>query len=262
MMQKEITTYTSGDYLHQQVLDNQDDTIMITESDRLIIVDWCYSVADTCKLDRETVAVAMEMVDRFLSKPSRLAYHVLHDRDQFQLLVITAMYLTIKTAQSVVHGCDFVASTSKGTYCMEDIEAMEINLLQGLSWHICAPTSMQMAHYILSLLLPHLDIEESMWALILDEIKYQTEHAVRDYNLSIYRQSTVAVAAIMISLEHIGKQDSTTILGFLRSVSDCLNEESIPETDLFSTKTRLLSVVERHDADEGRGNTDDSVFAS
>eukprot|EP00984_Skeletonema_dohrnii_P002701 scaffold938_cov91-Skeletonema_dohrnii-CCMP3373.AAC.2 len=43
---------------------------LITASDRKKLVDWCYGIVDHCKLSRETVASAMEMVDRFLGMPS------------------------------------------------------------------------------------------------------------------------------------------------------------------------------------------------
>ena len=62
MMQKEQAVYKIYGYLHSPI---QDSTI--TESDRLKIVDWCYCVVDQWEFDRETVAMAMELVDRFLS---------------------------------------------------------------------------------------------------------------------------------------------------------------------------------------------------
>ena len=82
---------------------------------------------------------------------------------------------------------------SRGDYSIHDIEDMELSILQSLSWRIYAPTSIQIAHSILSLILPHhINLRESTWGFILDEVRYQTEHSVRDYYLCIQRPSTVA----------------------------------------------------------------------
>ena len=50
-----------------------DDDALVDPSDRTLIVDWMYSIVDGCGLDLTLVAAAMGLVDRFLSKPSRLA---------------------------------------------------------------------------------------------------------------------------------------------------------------------------------------------
>ena len=87
----------------------------------------------------------------------------------------------------------FFADMSRGDYSKDDIEDMELNVLQSLSWRINGPTSIQIAHSILSLVLPcHTNLRESTWGFILDEVRYQTEHAVRDYYLCIQRPSTIA----------------------------------------------------------------------
>ena len=87
----------------------------------------------------------------------------------------------------------FFADMSRGDYSIHDMEDMELSILHSLSWRINGPTSIQIAHSILSLVLPHhTNLRESTWAFILDEVRYQTEHSVRDYYLSIQRSvSTV-----------------------------------------------------------------------
>jgi len=253
MMQKEKTIYKTCDYLNPPLPlpeseDGSEDSTLITECDRLKIVDWCYSISDHYNLDRECVAIAMEMVDRFLSKPSHFSYDVLTERNKFQLLAMAALNIAIKTTQKIVVGCDFLAASSLGMYSVEDIEVMEMNILEGLSWRVCAPTSIQMAHYIVSLLLPHVDLPELTWGWILDEVRYQTEHAVRDYYLSTKRPSTLAVAAIFNSLEQIDQQDRQAILGALTLVLNVLEEDFDSPRDLLSARNKLLSLVEGHDA--------------
>ena len=136
MMQNEQTTYKIRDYLHSS---SPTDTIMITESDCLEIFNWCYSVVDQCQFDREIVAMTMELVDRFLSKPSVVAQQALHDHKHFQLVAMGALYISIKTDEKEALNSEFFAALSDGLYSVEDIEGMEMSIF--LPWCICAPSS-------------------------------------------------------------------------------------------------------------------------
>jgi hypothetical protein len=89
---------------------------------------------------------------------------------------------------------------------------MEWNLLQDLSWHVCAPTSIQMAQHILSLALPHVNVQDSTRSFILTEVRFQTEYAVTDYYFAPQRPSTVAMATIFNTLEQVDKQDRQVLL--------------------------------------------------
>jgi len=113
--------------------------------------------------------------------------------------------------------------------------------LQGLEWRIFAPTSIQLAHQILSLLLPHVRIEESMWFYILDEVRYQAKHALRDYHLSIERPSTVAMAAILNSLDTVDSQDLQVILRTLLTIIK--NGDFASTGRILSASVRLQRVI-------------------
>lgn len=190
MMKKEQTVYKSSDYIPHSL-----PAYPVDAEARMLMVDWCYRVVDASHLDREMVAMTMEMVDRFLSKsePS-LATQFLNETVKFQLLVVTALYISIKVSGQVAMGSDFFAEISRGMYTQDEIEAMESTLLNGLSWNIFAPTSIQMAYQILSLLLPHANtVKKSTWVFILEEASYQTQCAVTDYYFSTQvKPSTVA----------------------------------------------------------------------
>mmetsp|Transcript_1140 Transcript_1140/g.1992 ORF Transcript_1140/g.1992 Transcript_1140/m.1992 type:complete len:302 (-) Transcript_1140:202-1107(-) len=233
MMHKEQSIYKICDYLRPSW---PADDIMVTEHDRLKIVDWCYSVVDQCQFDRETVAMAMGMVDRFLSKQSNITQDALRDRKQFQLVAMAALYISIKCNEKVALGSGFFSALSHDVYTAEEIEAMEMSILQGLSWRICAPTSIQMAHYILSLTLPHVNLKVSTWGFILDEVRFQTECAVREYCLATERPSTVALAAIFNTLEQVNRQDRQDILHALLFI---LNRKFAPPDILEAAKEKL-----------------------
>lgn len=182
------------------------------------------------------------MVDRFLSRPSCSAQAYLNDRKKFQLLVITALYTVIKFTEPDAFGSvDFAEMTRM--YSAQDIEDMELTLLCGLEWHITAPTSLQVAYHILSLILPCVELEESTWGFILDEVKYHTEFAVRDYYFSTKRTSTAALAAIFAALDQVDDlqecQDTWTGLLLVAGKYFATPQE------LIAAKNRLASLVER-----------------
>ena len=262
MMQKEQAIYTRRDYLGPQppcgVDDNDIAAKRITPDDRLKIVDWCYSVVDACQFDRETVALTMEMVDRFLSTPGGIvAQEALYNRKKYQLVAMSALYIAIKTNEKVSFGSGYFATMSRGAYSAEQIEAMELAILHGLSWRINAPTSIQMVHHILSLILPHLTgIQESTWEFMFTEVHYQTEHAVRDYYCCLRRPSTIGLAAIFNTVDQVEKQDRQAILQALLSV---WKEEGFdsPE-DLLAARNRMLSLTSRDSTAEEDSMMSDS----
>ena len=211
ILKKELTYYACKGYL------NSSDPTMITAADRMIVADWCYGVVDHYQLSRETVANAMEMVDRFLSVsagPSALwdinsdvakaGDNALHCHRQFQLLTVAALYSCLKAKDAMFSSDQFAEAC--GIYTKEEIDAMEHTLLRGLSWRSNTPTAHQVGHATLSLLVPHVNLPEATWGFLLDEMKYQTEMAVRDYYFSTQRPSTIALASIYNAIESISSK--------------------------------------------------------
>jgi hypothetical protein len=147
MMEKELTIYSCTGYLNtiQSSSPNNLNTMtMITSNDRMALVDWCYGVVDHCQYSRETVASAMDMVDRFLSIPSNstTADKALRSPDILQLLVVTALYVAIKLNERVVMSSALFAEITRYVYTVEEIEDMERTLLSAY-------------HGDVALLLPH-----------------------------------------------------------------------------------------------------------
>jgi hypothetical protein len=224
MIKRELTTLPLS---REGYLDPSDPN-MISADDRRKLVDWCYSVVDHCALSRETVASAMEMVDRFLSMPSnsvdatRVSDEALRDQSKFQLLTIAALYSSIKVHERIALSSDLFAEICSRAYTVEEIEDMERILLSGLSWRCHSPTAHQIGLLILSLLLPYVDIPEVTWGFLMDEMKYLTELAVRDYYFSTQRTSTIALAAIFNIISDTSTKERLEILGaFLRVITEC-----------------------------------------
>ena len=182
------------------------DPSMITATDRKELADYCYGVVDHYQLPRETVATAMEMVDRFLSVSAgpfalwdvnsdvaKVGRNALHSQSMFQLLTVAALYSTLKLKDETTSG-EF--ADSYGFYTVKEIEIMEYSLQRGLSWRSNTPAS-QVGHAILSLLARYVNLPEATWGFLLDKMEYQTALAVRDYYFStkdqvpsLWRQSS------------------------------------------------------------------------
>ncbi|EED86585.1 predicted protein [Thalassiosira pseudonana CCMP1335] len=198
-------------------------------------------------MDRETVAVAMDTADRFFSNQSSyIAQRALLQCRDYELVVMTSLYLAIKLHERVLFGSDLFAEMSNGVYSVDEIERTEIHILQGLSWRVNAPTSIQMSHHILSLvssrIRPVRQLDDRTWSDVLDEVRYQSEHAVRDYYFCTHRSSTVAIAAIFNAIELLRREDRSVLMTALLIV---LQEFDFAETnDLVAAKNRLLHDVE------------------
>ena len=54
MMKKEKKMFQRHGYLNHS---SSADDVVVTESDRMEIVDWCYKIIDECECNRETVSI-------------------------------------------------------------------------------------------------------------------------------------------------------------------------------------------------------------
>ncbi len=246
IIERELTSYSCYDgYL------NHSDPTMINADDRKQVVDWCYGVVDHCQFSRETVASAMEMVDRFLSIPSnsddavRACDEALRNPIKFQLLTVAALYTSIKVHERVVLSSELCSEICSHIYTVEEIEAMERMLLSGLSWRCHAPTAHQVGLSILSLLLPYVDIPEVTWGFLMDEMKYLTELAVQDYFLSTQRASTTALAAILNVISDSSTKERRRVLGaYLGVITECFDFE---DSEQITAARRRLQLLTRPD---------------
>ena len=68
-------------------------------------------------------------------------------------------------SEPIVLGSDVMSEISV-IYSVQDIEEMERTILKDLEWRIHSPTSSQTVHYILSLLLPNVQLDLSTWGFL------------------------------------------------------------------------------------------------
>merc|ERR1719215_2301032 len=63
---------------------------------RLKMCEWCYEVADFCKIRHETVLVATSCVDRYMGTLSH------SDASHYQLAFIVCLYIAVKAQETSV----------------------------------------------------------------------------------------------------------------------------------------------------------------
>ena len=204
MRKQEETGYRSYDYLHQQVppfpsVNSPQNAGEPVDVDcRFRMSEWCYQIVDFCKFKRETVAVSMSYLDRFLCTPAGL--DIFLDRSMFQLAAMTALYTAIKIHEPEAMEPTLIASLSRGVYNEEQVEAMEFKMLNAIMWRVNPPTAIAFIHELLDLI-PSSIISGDARAAVIDLAKFQTEVAVSDYAFVTVNTSSIAFAALFNAFE-------------------------------------------------------------
>lgn len=215
------------------------DGAKITKDDRGKIADYFHNVATKLKIDRDVAASTMGVMDLFLSTASdATAKRALFDRRTFLLVSVAAFCICAKmNTQENFHNVVFRG----GRFAMGEIIAAELSILSALSWRVNAPTSLQMAHHMLSLLSHVLDSSQATWKCILDDVRIQTEDAVKDYFFASQLPSTIAMAAISNALD---RNELRLQASALSALPPPLATDSFAALeDLLVAKNRLLTLT-------------------
>jgi hypothetical protein len=171
----------------------------------------------------------------------------LHSQTKLQLLTIAALSYSIKAKSNAAVPADvFAHDMCGGLYTKEEIETMERTLLSGLSSWSCAPapTAYDVGRTVLSFLVPYTNLPEVTWSFLLDEVKYQTEHAVRDYYFSTQRTSTIALAAIFNAAKLLSSNTHQGVM-FGKALEYIVERFNFDDPKLiFVARQRLQSVID------------------
>lgn len=197
MQYQESTHYRSENYINggSQAVDREC---------RVKMAEWCYQVTDFCQFKRETVAVSMSYLDRFLSTSRSSAREALQSKKHYQLAAMTCLYIAIKLFEPLAMDTALLSSISQGCYSESEISDMEKEILTSLGWRMNGPTAHDFLSHILNVLpTTARNSCESISRTLHDFSRFQVELAVSDYDLSIQKPSLVALAAILNSAEGV-----------------------------------------------------------
>lgn len=209
MRRQEKKGYSGGcDYLQQisrhyiRHYDNyyrqqSPDMVPVDLECRILMVDWTKSVVQTTKFHTEITEIAMDYVDRFLSRS--VGWKFLLNRTKFQLVVMTALYTATKVHEIEALCPETVAKLSDGRFTRKDIESMEIEMLNNLKWRLHPPTATSFVR-LLANAIPSDLLPTSSRKLVFDLTDYQIDLTIGNYSLSLEKSSLIAFAALRNSL--------------------------------------------------------------
>mmetsp|Transcript_40697 Transcript_40697/g.46250 ORF Transcript_40697/g.46250 Transcript_40697/m.46250 type:complete len:306 (+) Transcript_40697:3-920(+) len=199
--------YLSKDYLHDfrdqveyrhRITCELDPSKPVDKEFRFCMVGWCYKIVDFCKFNRDTVAISVNYLDRFLSSVEGMT--AMKDRKQFKLAAITCLYTAIKTHEVEAIDLSFISELSKGIYTEEQVCVMERKIIMALQWRLNPPTPCSFTRYFLTLI-PNRTMSKNEKSVAMQLVKYQTESAVGEYNFLSYDASCIALASLANAIQ-------------------------------------------------------------
>lgn len=211
MRQEEQVNRPKPNYMKKQ----QD----ITSSMRSILIDWLVEVSEEYKLNIETLYLAVNYTDRFLSQMSVL-------RGKLQLVGTASMYIAAKYEEiSPPDVTEFVYITDD-TYTKKQVLRMEHLLLKVLDFRMNTPTcNCFLTHYLRFLRMSNLNQSEKVEHLS----RYLTELTLIESDTYLnFLPSQIAASAIYLSMYTLGKKWTKQVadqLGYdfdLIELKDCI----------------------------------------
>lgn len=212
MRRQEDSAYLVTDYL-AQIPSSAALEAPVDASCRFAMAKWCMDIADFCNYSRETAAVAINCLDRFMAAPA--GREILFDRTQFQLAAMTALYSSVKIHEHEAMDPKLVSTLSRNAHSPEAVEAMEAKMLNAIQWRVNPPTSMSFVRNMVDLVPNHL-INSDELATVMELATFQLDLAMSDYKFSQSSASSLAFASLLNAVDTVvsdgmffGKFEST-----------------------------------------------------
>lgn len=164
----------------------------INELWREKICEWCYNVVDHYELPRESVSVAMSILDRYVS--SRFITPT-----TYTLAGVTAIHIAIKLGSPLTLRMKYLLALCAGKITAGDIASMELTMLSALSWRVSGPTAADFCGELIDSSFT----ESTPHALngLQEMARYLTELAVCEYFFVTRKPSSIALASIICAIE-------------------------------------------------------------
>jgi hypothetical protein len=197
---QEENAYGVSDYLSQPPQVNCALDTPVDSSCRFVMAKWCCEIADFCKYKRETVAIAMNCLDRLMT--TSLGQQILLDRNLYQLACMTALYSIVKIHEQEAMDPILISSLSRGVHSPKAVEEMETRILQAIQWRVNPPIAMSFVRSMMDLV-PENILGATERAMITEITKFQVESAVNEYIFATFQASSIAFASLLNSFESL-----------------------------------------------------------
>ena len=185
------------------------------------MLEWAYGLASTYFLDREIVAVAFHLLDRYIASevfstdPDVAGIPL--DQEDVQLYAMVCMSIAIKAfvpyRKLTVH-C--IIDMSRGFYTKEHIIESELEILTALEWHVNQPTVMDYCRLYWNLFPKSLKSKRMNASC-----QYLAEVALDDAYFISKPHSLIALAAVLLAAQRLGVGVAETD-SFLQNVPEVI----------------------------------------
>lgn len=153
------------------------------------VCNWSYAIVDYFELSRQTVAISLDLFDRFFAKRGNEC-----DERCVLMASLTTLFIAIKMNETKkVRSCTLTQLCIEDFH-HEDITLMEITILKSLKWMVNPPTTVDFIHQAFRLL--PVNIGAPVRSAILELSCYLAELSVCDSFFVGIPRSVIAVAAI------------------------------------------------------------------
>jgi hypothetical protein len=184
---------------------------------------WAYKAIDTFGLDRQLVAIAFNMLDRYLSRELKNGDDF--EREDFQLYAMTCLYIAVKILEPTKKlSIPALIDMSRGYYCAEDISETEMEILHVLEWRINGPTPLAFVQEVITSVIPT-DLSNDF----LVTCQELTEMTVRDEFFVSYRASTIGVAVVLTAAR---QHKVSTEQQLKKELGECIDFDTTVVTSL------------------------------
>ena len=157
---------------------------VISAKMRAILVDWLVEVTEEYQLNPETLFLAVNYLDRFLSKTSVA-------KTKLQLVGITCLFIASKYEEICPPPLDEFVFITANTYSRSEIISTERYILTQLNYQVTVPTSKGFLKRLLKQVPPH--CMEQMLA------RYLLDMSLGQYDLTRYFPSQLAAASLSLA---------------------------------------------------------------
>mmetsp|Transcript_2386 Transcript_2386/g.4407 ORF Transcript_2386/g.4407 Transcript_2386/m.4407 type:complete len:309 (+) Transcript_2386:107-1033(+) len=244
MRRQEESSYGVSDYLSQlPQMTHQPQNPLDTPVDascRFVMAKWCNEIADFCNYKRETVAIALNCLDRFMSTPS--GQQILMDRNLYQLSAMTALYSSVKIHEQEAMDPNLVSSLSRGVHTAEAVEAMEARMLFAIQFRVNPPTAMSFVRSMMDLVPDHI-VGPCERETIMEVTRFQVEMAVNEYEFCGVQPSSVAFACLLNAIESLSEDG----MFYANFESTMANAVGIVVRDLRDLRIALYQLMNGND---------------
>lgn len=181
----------------------------ISSTMRSILVDWLVEVSEEYKLNMETLYLAVDYTDRFLSQMSVL-------RSKLQLVGTACMYVASKYEEITPPDISEFVYITDDTYTRKQVLRMEHLLLKTLDFKMSSPTINWFLMYYLRFIKTNQKVENLA--------RYLAELSLIEGDIFLnYLPSEIAASAVYLALTTLGKPWTRQIaetLGYKHDLSE------------------------------------------